>query len=144
MKAARVFPWGTFPAYKYVVIFSRKDGRWLFSRHRGRDTWETQGGHIEPGETPEQAARRELWEESGAKQFTLTPVCDYWACSGDWGESSAVGAAFLAQIDQLEPLPADFEMAEVAGFDALPEQVTYPHITPLLMTEAERVLREKC
>lgn len=142
MKAARVFPWGTFPAYRYVVIFSRKDGRWLFSRHKGRDTWETQGGHIEPGETPEQAARRELWEESGAKQFTLIPVCDYWACSGAWGESSAVGAVFLARIDQLEPLPADFEMAEVASFDALPEHVTYPHITPLLMTEAERVLRE--
>ena len=42
---------------KYVVVFTRYRGKLLLSRHRQRDTWETQGGHIEPGETPEQAAR---------------------------------------------------------------------------------------
>ena len=41
----------TFP--KYVVVFTRYQGKLLLSRHRQRDTWETQGGHIEPGETPE-------------------------------------------------------------------------------------------
>lgn len=43
---------------KCVVVFTRYRGKLLLSRHRQRDTWETQGGHIEPGETPEQAARR--------------------------------------------------------------------------------------
>ena len=42
-KYARVFPLNTFPAYKYVVIFSRMHGKWLFSQHKARDTWETQG-----------------------------------------------------------------------------------------------------
>ena len=45
-------------AYRYVVVFSHYRGKLLLSRHRERHTWETQGGHIEPGETPEQAARR--------------------------------------------------------------------------------------
>lgn len=48
----KIFPPETFPALKYVVIFSRYQGRWLFSRHRQRTTWETQGGHIEAGEHP--------------------------------------------------------------------------------------------
>lgn len=87
---------------KYVVVFTRYRGKLLLSRLRQRDTWETQGGHIEPGETPEQAARRELWEESGAGEFTLIPLCGYRA--GD-ETGSAAGAVFVAQVDALGPLP---------------------------------------
>lgn len=128
VKHCRVFPLDTFPVFKYVVVFSRMNGRWLFSRHRDRLTWETQGGHIEPGESPLEAARRELYEESGAKAFDLTPVCDYWA--GD-DAGSAVGAVFLAEITEIGALP-ESEMAEVRAFDGLPESLTYPAITPLL------------
>ena len=125
---SKVFPLNTFPAYKYVVILSRMDGRWLLSRHRERTTWETQGGHIEPGETPVEAARRELFEESGALEFELAPLCDYWAgIPGD----SANGMVFRAKITKLGPLP-ESEMARVQTFDQLPPNVTYPAITPVL------------
>ena len=104
---SKVFPLNTFPAYKYVVVLSRMDGQWLLSRHRERTTWETQGGHIEEGETPLEAARRELYEESGATDYAIRPLFDYWA--GD-RQGSAVGVVFLAEIRALGPLP-ESEMA---------------------------------
>lgn len=126
----KTHPPGTLGGLKYVVVLSRCGGRILLSRHRARTTWETQGGHIEPGETPEQAARRELYEESGAVRYAMTALCDYWA--GD--EQTGVGASgrvFTAEIEELGPLP-ESEIAEVRLFDALPDELTYPAITPVL------------
>lgn len=63
---SRVYELNELKEYKYVVILSKYQGKILLSRHKKRDTWETQGGHIEKGETPMEAAKRELYEESGA------------------------------------------------------------------------------
>lgn len=130
---ARIVGWDESIPNKYVVVFSRYQGKLLLSRHKSRDTWETQGGHIEPGESPEAAARRELWEESGAAEFTLEPVCMYWAEDRVDGkpQSGAWGAIFFADIKELGPMPQS-EMAEVGQFDGLPENITYPYITPSL------------
>ena len=119
---------GTLKEYKYVVILSEYQGKILLSQHKNRTTWETQGGHIEPGETPMEAARRELYEESGALEYEIAPLCDYWA--GD-PEDWANGMVFRAVISKLGPLP-ESEMARVKTFDQLPENVTYPAITPVL------------
>lgn len=124
-----VADWDGRANHKYVVVFSRYRGKLLLSRHRARATWETQGGHIEPGESPLQAARRELWEESGATQFSLTPVCRYFAWVDSDKPHGAWGAVFFADIQALGPLPQS-EMAQVQCFDALPENITYPGITP--------------
>ena len=129
----KIVDWDESISNKYVVIFSRYQGKLLLSRHKGRDTWETQGGHIEQGESPENAAKRELWEESGALKFTLEPMCMYWAEDrvGVKTESGAWGSIFFADIEELGPMP-ESEMAETRQFDTLPEEVTYPYITPHL------------
>lgn len=101
--------------YKYVVVFSRYQGRLLFSRHR------------------------ELWEESGAEEFTLTPVCGYRAWEGD---SGANGVVFTAQITQLGEMPSH-EMECVRLFDRLPEPLTYPGITPVLWQQVKAFFPEQ-
>ena len=126
-------PLGELAPYKYVVVMSRYQGKILLSRHKDRDTWETQGGHIEPGETPLEAARRELYEESGAVEFDIRPVFDYWA--GD-ERGGASGQVFAATIRTLGPLPKS-EMAEVRAFDEVPPNVTYPAITPEIFASVE-------
>jgi len=101
----------------YVVIAARHQEHWVFCRHRERTTWELPGGHIEPGETPMQAAERELWEETGALKFTLTPICIY--------EITRYGMVFFAEIEEMGQLPQS-EIAEVRFVDVPPRDLTYP------------------
>lgn len=132
----RLFPMNTLPSYKYTVICSTYQGKWLLSRHKKRDTWETQGGHIEEGEAPLECARRELYEESGIRDAELFPVCDYWGFNR---YSCSNGQVFLAVVHSLGDLP-ESEMKEVRLFDALPENLTYPQTTPVFFREARKLL----
>lgn len=127
----KIYPLNHFSSHKYVVVLSRYQGKILLSRHRERDTWETQGGHIEAGETPLQAACRELFEESGAVQYQINPLFDY-----SFGDNS--GVAFEADILELGPLP-ESEMAEVRLFECLPPNLTYPAISPFLFSEQKHI-----
>ena len=130
----RTYPLGTLESYTYVVIFSLYEGKLLFSRHKRRGTFETQCGHFERGETPLEAAERELFEESGAVGYELRPAFDYWA--GD-AAAGAGGRVFVARIHKIGSLP-ESEIAETALFTRLPENLTYPDITPVLYRKAAR------
>lgn len=118
--------------HKFVVVLSNYKGKFLLSRHKDRDTWETQGGHIEKGESIIDAAKRELFEESGAVDFNIKPICEY--AAGD-DNGSASGVVFFAEISALGDIP-ESEMTEVKVFDTLPENFTYPKITPKLFERA--------
>ena len=81
--------------YKYTVVCTWYQGKWLLSRHRDRSTWETQGGLIEEGETPLECAKRELFEESGIRDARIYPVCDYWGFNS---RDCSNGMVFLAVV----------------------------------------------
>ncbi|MBN1777313.1 MAG: NUDIX hydrolase [Clostridiales bacterium] len=46
-------------------VFVHRDGRLLLQRRRDDGSWGDHGGCLEIGETPEETARRELYEETG-------------------------------------------------------------------------------
>ncbi|MGI5898946.1 MAG: NUDIX hydrolase [Christensenellales bacterium] len=116
----------------YAVIIARHEGKWVLCRHRDRQTLEVPGGHIEEGESPMQAAGRELYEETGATRSRLTFICEYSVKRPDG--AGAMGALFFAEIEELGPLP-ESEIAQVFLLDEFPgpERLTYPEIQPLLM-----------
>ena len=60
-----------------VAVFVVHEGRVLLHRHRKLDRWLPPGGHIEPNEIPDDAARRECLEETGVEATLLgTPAID--------------------------------------------------------------------
>ena len=114
---------------KYAVIIAKHQGKWVFCRHRERDTLEIPGGHREPGETILETARRELAEETGASVFTLTPVCVY--------SFRDYGMLYCAEITAMDG-GLHHEIREIYLMDSLPDRWTYPLIQPKLMEEARR------
>lgn len=124
---------------KFAVIAARYNDKWVFCRHRQRSTYECPGGHREPGETVEQAARRELWEETGASDYTLKPVCAYSVADGS---AETFGMLYFAEIAAFKPLP-DSEIGEVVLLDGSPSAWTYPLIQPKLLKRVEEFLSDK-
>lgn len=132
-------PFGSLSPLRFVVVCSFYEGKLLLSYHSGHRAWETQGGHIEPGEIPEEAARRELYEESGECDAELIPVCDYFAYDSEGSSNGRVYAAIVRALGELPPN----EMSRVQAFDALPENLTYPLVTPVLFREAAKIMEQR-
>lgn len=134
-----IFPSSIPQQLTFVVIATMYEGKWVYVRHKDRTTYEVPGGHIEQGETPIEAAKRELFEESGATDFSLDMVCSY-GVERD-GTSTSYGLLYFARVTRFEELP-DFEMTERDFFESMPEQLTYPNIQPLLMKKVQSWLKE--
>jgi 8-oxo-dGTP diphosphatase len=121
--------------YLFVVIGTLYKGKWVWVKHRKRDTWEIPGGHIEPGESADDAAKRELFEETGATSFTIEAICDYSVTQGD---KSGISRLYLAQVEEIGPLP-ESEIRCIDFFDDVPANLTHPDIQPILFKEIEKI-----
>ena len=53
------------------------DGDRLLMTHLKSRGWDLPGGHVEPGETPDRTARREVYEETGARLNQIGRFCSY-------------------------------------------------------------------
>lgn len=112
---------------KVAVIVCTHNGKLVMCKHKERDTWECPGGHREEGETILEAAKRELHEETGAKEFTIKPVCVY--------KITRYAMLYYAEVTEFGELP-ESEIECIEFFDALPENLTYPSIHPDLHAKA--------
>jgi len=88
----------------------------VYEHQRGRTCWDIPAGSIEAGETPEQAVKRELWEEVGIRAHAaLDLVKIFWAK----GQTAAT-IHFLYQLDldklivqKLKPHTTDIQRIEL-------------------------------
>ena len=111
---------------KRVVIVSRYEGKWIYCKAKDKDTWELPGGKIEENETPLEAAKRELFEETGANKVEIKPICLY----------TIFSPALLcyATVFEFKDLP-EFEIEEIGFFDKEPKNLTYPETHPLFFSK---------
>ena len=120
---------------KFAVIVTKTEGHWVFCKHRERDTLEVPGGHREPGEDILATAKRELYEETGAVDFSIRPVCVY-SVTAPWNFDGreTFGMLYYADVKAFEK-ELHSEIERIVIRDDLPENWTYPEIQPYLMRE---------
>ena len=129
-----------------AAIIHDAEGR-LFATQRGygewKDYWEFPGGKMEAGETPEEALRREIWEELAThiaiEQLLDTVEWDYpafhltmhcYLCHVESGhlQLKEHEAARWLRTDQLESvgwLPADWELIRKLKKEMTTERIAY-------------------
>lgn len=121
--------------FRFAVIVSKSDGKWVFCKHKERDTYEVPGGRKEPDEDIFETAKRELYEETGAVEYDISPVCAYFVES-ETGERN-YGMLYFADIKSFEA-ELHSEIEKIIITDTLVEKWTYPSIQPNLIKELAR------
>ncbi|MBN6186679.1 NUDIX domain-containing protein [Aneurinibacillus sp. BA2021] len=105
------------PDAKHVLVWAYAEPggeEIVLTRHKKRG-WEIPGGKVEPGETPEAAARRELFEETGTEIGDLDWIAQY-IIDADPDKEKIVKNVYTGVIQQWKELPVGFETAERALF----------------------------
>lgn len=113
----------------YSIIIARHRGLWMLVRHHDRVTWEVPAGHIESNESSDEAASRELMEETGALDFKIDRVATY---SVTRNGTTGFGRLYFAEVFGLGPILDTTEIAEMKLMDSLPGNLTHPEIQPKL------------
>lgn len=105
-----------------AALIARRD-------RRGRLIWSLPKGHVEQGETPEAAAVREVYEETGITGTIRASLgtIDFWFMADDRRVHKTVHH-YLLDAHDVELSDADAEVAEVAWvpLDEVAERLRYP------------------
>lgn len=108
---------------EFVSCVAYQRDQILFCKWRDNDIWVIPGGRVDPGETAEETAHRELLEETGATLKNMEVLCyihcfmynlEYW------------GIAYFGEIEALGA-PSDLnEVSEAKLFSEFPENLSDP------------------
>jgi|SRR5579875_480131 len=118
-----------------LVLPTDSDGRILLARLTyGPEVWAMVGGVAEPGESPDEAARREALEEAGLTITTdrLVAVCDRGQVILFIFAGTVVGGTLCPQVEEIAELrwftPDEIDSAPVYEvISRLAAEVTSPH-----------------
>ena len=121
---------------KFAVIVSSHQKKWVFCKHRDRETYESPGGKREENENILETAKRELYEETGAIKYKLKKIAPYVLTQEDNEEivDKRCGMLFYADILEFGELP-NSEIKEICITEEIPIKLTYEEIQYELMNK---------
>ena len=125
-------------AGRYVVAFAWLADGFLLANIEGRG-WCTPSGHVEQGETPVEAAIREVREEVGAG-FSNPIELGRFELTASNGEKEDV-PTYLGDVIRVDSLPHSNEVAAVQRFKLEEIPANYYHWDPLLERVFQRAYR---
>lgn len=115
---------GSLDHIAYVWMIVKYKEKFVLSWHRKSKKWDNVGGHVEENENPLAAAKRELFEETGAVDFDNIPICDFKAFRED-GIFNNNGRTYFVIAREFSNLPEGSEMDKIGFFDEIPEDFRY-------------------
>ena len=90
-----------------ALVFAFHEARVVLANIGGRG-WCIPSGRLEPGESPEAAARREAWEEAGLILEALAPIGWTILDSND-GPQPVIAINYVSTVLRFDPIPEGFE-----------------------------------
>ena len=108
---------------RFAVIIARSRGKWVFCKHRERDTLEIPGGRREPGEDIGWTAVQELREETGATPGEFRSLGELYPSPGYCGEIIHMYLARDLTFGESSLDEDEFLNVERIPFEELVEQV---------------------
>jgi len=114
-----------------AAIITQYKEQWVMCKHRERDTWEAPGGRREKNEMILETAKRELYEETGATNFSITPICGF--------STNRNAMLYYATVETFGELP-NSEIKKIDFFKELPKNLTYPELHIKLYKKVKSVI----
>lgn len=123
---------------KFAVMVTKYKNQYVLVQNKKRSSWEIPGGKREHREHINDAAKRELIEETGAKDFKITPITAY---AINKNGHVYHGKLFYAEVYEFGEMP-DSEVGKVELFNEFPNELTYPLIHHHLINKVEEFLKQ--
>lgn len=104
---------------KHVWVICRYQNQWLLTEHKERGV-EFPGGKVEAGESAEEAAIREVMEETGGVVEKITYIAQYYVAGKN---DHVIKNVYFAKVNELKVQDGYFETNGPVLLNSIPENV---------------------